>query len=347
MLTAAREGLSRTLVIRGEAGIGKTALLDHAVTVADDFLVVRFTGIESEQALAYAALHRLLTPILHQIARLPEPQRDALNSALGLAAGPPADRFLVGLGVISLAANAAKARERLLCTIDDAQWIDRESLEALAFWGRRIHAEGIALIFSERVGSASPSPLDGFPILSIRGLTTEAARQLIAQQAGFPVDHETADAIVAKLEGNPLALLELSQRLTADQLSEAALTPRPLPLGQHLEEHFMGHVRALPIETQMLLLVVAADSTGDSDVIWKAASIVGVSPVAAEPAESARLLILDPPIRLRHPLIRSAIYGSARPADRRAVHRALAVTAEECSDRDRMAWHRAAATIGS
>ena len=205
MLTAAREGLSRTLVIRGEAGIGKTALLDHAVSVADDFLVVRFTGIESEQALAFAALHRLLTPVLHQIERLPAPQRDALNSALGLAAGPPADRFLVGLGVISLAANAAKARERLLCTIDDAHWIDRESLEALAFWGRRIHAEGIALIFSERVGSASSSPLDGFSILEIRGLTTEAARQLIAQQAGFSVDHGTADAMVAKLEGNPLA----------------------------------------------------------------------------------------------------------------------------------------------
>jgi DNA-binding CsgD family transcriptional regulator len=346
MLAAAREGLSRTLVIQGEAGIGKTTLLDYAATAADDFLVVHFTGIESEQTLAFAALHRLLTPVLHQIARLPAPQRDALNSALGLAAGPPADRYLVGLGVISLAANAARARRRLLCIIDDAQWVDRESIETLAFWGRRIHAEGIALIFSERVGTTSPNPLDGFPTLEVRGLTSDAARQLVAAHAELPLDTETADGIVAQLEGNPLAILELSQRLRADQLNEAVLAPRPLALGRRLEEHFMGHVRSLPIEAQMMLLLVAADSTGDAAVVWKAASVLGVNPEAAETAEGAGLLILDAPIRLRHPLIRSAVYGSARPADRRAVHRALGVVADETGDRDRRAWHLAAATIG-
>jgi DNA-binding CsgD family transcriptional regulator len=346
MLAAAREGVSQTLVIQGEAGIGKTTLLDYAVSVADDFLVVRFTGIESEQSLAFAALHRLLTPVLHQIARLPAPQRNALNSALGLAAGPPADRYLVGLGVISLAANAARAPRRLLCTIDDAQWVDRESLETLAFWGRRIYAERIALIFSERVGTTTPNPLDGFSTLEVRGLTSEAARQLFTVQAELPLDTETTDGIVAQLEGNPLAILELSQRLTADQLPEAVLAPRPLPLGRRLEEHFMGRVRSLTIETQMMLLLVAADSTGDAAVVWKAAAVLGVNPEAAEPAESAGLLILDAPIRLRHPLIRSAIYGSARPADRRAVHRALGVVADDAGDRDRTAWHFAAATIG-
>lgn len=169
LLDAARHGLSATLVVRGEAGIGKTALIDYAGAAAPDFLVVRFTGLEREKELGFAALHRLFTPILHQIRRLPAPQRDALSSALGLASGPPANRLLVGLGVISLAANAARARERLLCVIDDAQWVDRESIEALAFWGRRLHADGIALVFGERDG-ASPSPLDGFPVLEVGGL---------------------------------------------------------------------------------------------------------------------------------------------------------------------------------
>ena len=169
MLDEARTGLSSTLVIRGEAGIGKTSLLEHAVAHADDFVVVRLTGLESEQEIGYAALHRLLSPILHQVASLPEPQRDALNTALGLASGPPADRFLVGLGTISLAANAARAVQRLLCIVDDAQWIDRQSLEALAFWGRRIVAEGIVLLFSER-DDADSRPLEGFKVLEVHGL---------------------------------------------------------------------------------------------------------------------------------------------------------------------------------
>ena len=163
LLASARKGRSATLVIRGEAGIGKTALIDYAVGAAGDFLIVRFTGVESERELGFAALHRLLTPILHQIERLPAPQRDALNSALGLAAGPPANGFLVGLGVISLAATAAKARERLLCVIDDAQWIDKESIQALAFWGRRLNAEGIVLIFGERTGWESGELAGGVP----------------------------------------------------------------------------------------------------------------------------------------------------------------------------------------
>jgi DNA-binding CsgD family transcriptional regulator len=346
LLESARQGLSGTLVIRGDAGIGKTALIDEAIKAADDFLVVRFTGVESEHDLAFAALHRLLTPILHQIARLPTPQRDALNSALGLTSGPPADRFLVGLGVISLAANAARAAKRLLCVIDDAQWVDRESLDALAFWGRRIHAEGIALVFAERDESPSPSPLDGFAQLHVGGLQDEAARTLVLSDARLHLDREVLDRIVADMGGNPLALLELATRRTPEQIISAVTAPLPLPLGERLEAHYMRQVRALPVETQMVLLLVAAESSGDAKFLRKVATLLGTTVDAAEAAEAAGLLSLDSPVKFRHPLIRAAVYGGARPADRRAVHRALAAATDDEGDVDRMAWHLAAATIG-
>ena len=218
------EGPAGRWSIRGEAGIGKTALLDYAATAAHDFLVVRFTGLEPERDIGFAALHRLLMPILHQIGRLPEPQRDALNSALGLAAGQPGNNFLVGLGVVNLAANAARACERLLCLIDDAHWVDRESIETLAFWGRRLQADGIALIFAERSGPESASPLEGFPTLEIDGLTDEAAHSLLAAEAGFGGDRQVADRIVTEARGNPLALVEFAKDPHPDQLIGAAAT---------------------------------------------------------------------------------------------------------------------------
>ena len=345
LIDSARHGLGGTLVIRGEAGIGKTALIDHAVATAQDFLIVRFTGIEHETELGFAALHRLLTPILHQIDRLPAPQRDALNSALGLAPGPPANHFLVGLGVISLAANAARARERLLCVIDDAQWADRESMAALAFWGRRLHADGIALIFGERDGSESNSPLDTFAVLEVGGLPDESARQLLASEAGCGVDREVADRIVTETRGNPLALVEFAKDLRPDQLIGAAADLQPLPLSRRLEERFARQVRSLPIDTQMFLLLAAADSTADTAFLLRAASIFGVKAKAAEAAEACGMILLGPEIAFRHPLIRSAVYSRARPADRRAAHSALAAATDPADDAERHAWHLAAASI--
>lgn len=347
LLATAREGRGAALVIRGEAGIGKTALIDYAVAAASDFLVVRFTGVESESELGFAALHRLLTPILHQIERLPPPQRDALNSALGLAEGPPASLFLVGLGVISLAANAARARERLLCVIDDAHWVDRESLDALAFWARRLHADRIAVIFGERSLPMEPSPLDGFTILETGGLSNDAARALVTEGggAGDGLDGEIVDRIIADAVGNPLALIELAKDLRADQLIGAAAALRPLPLTGRMEQRFARQVRSLPAETQMLVLLAAADSTGDPAFLARAATRLGVTMGGAEPAEATGLLVVGSAVTFRHPLIRSAVYGTARPADRRAVHRALAAATDD--DPERRAWHLAAAVLGS
>ena len=347
LLDSARRGLGGTVVVRGEAGIGKTALIDHMIRRADDFLLVRMTGVESERDIAFAALHRLLTPILHQIERLPTPQRDALNSALGLAAGPPADRFLLGLGVLSLASNAVRAVKRLLCVIDDAQWIDRESLDALAFWGRRLHADGTALVFGERDESKPSTSLDGFPVLHLQGLADADARELLSSVARINLDPDVTERIIADTAGNPLALVELGLELTAGELIGAAAAPRPLPVSRRLEERFVRLGRTLPVETQMMLLLCAADSTGDAAFLWRAATLVGLQASAAEPAEAVGLLTLDTRVAFRHPLIRSAVYANARPADRRAVHRALAAATDPLRDADRRAWHLAAATIGS
>lgn len=346
LLDSARHGLGGTVVVRGEAGIGKTALIEYAIGSADDFLLVRMTGVEAEQDIAFAALHRLLTPILHQIERLPPPQRDALNSALGLAAGPPADRFLLGLGVLSLAANAVRAAKRLLCVIDDAQWIDRESLDALAFWGRRIHADGTALIFGEREEDAPSSALNGFPIVHVVGLADADSRQLLRTVRARGLDPDLADRIIADTRGNPLALVELAKELDGGQLVGAAAMPHPLAISRRLEECFVRRVRTLPVQTQMMLLLCAADSTGDAAFLWRSASLVGLHVDAAEQAEVEGLLTLEPDVSFRHPLIRSAVYSNARPADRRAVHRALAAATDPVRNADRRAWHLAAATIG-
>jgi DNA-binding CsgD family transcriptional regulator len=346
LLASVRGGLSGTLVLRGDPGIGKTALLDYAVGAAPDFLVVRFAGLEAERQLGFAALHRLLLPIVHQIQGLPVPQRDAMTSALGLAAGPPANRFLVGLGTISLAARAARVGERLLAIIDDAQWVDRESLEALAFWGRRLHADRIALIFGELSEAASHDLLDDFPVLEVGRLDDAPAIELLNSEAGFVLDRDVAERIVTETEGNPLALVEIGKDLAPDQLIGAAAT-QPLPISRRLEERFLRQVRSLPADTQMLLLLAAADSSADARLVWDAASVLGVGAPAAAPAESAGLLTLGPRVRYRHPLIRSAVYGGARPADRRAVHNALATVTDADVDPDRRAWHLAAAAVGT
>jgi DNA-binding NarL/FixJ family response regulator len=346
LLESARDGLSGTLVLRGEPGIGKSALLDYAVENASDFLVVRFSGVESESQLAFAALHRLLQPILHQVKRLPAPQREAMDSAMGLAVGPPANRFLVGLATINLAANAARARKRLLTIVDDAQWVDRESLEALAFWGRRLHVDRIALIFGERTASESQTLLDDFEVMQLSGLSDVDALELLTREARRPLDRDVATRIVAETEGNPLALMESARDSALDDLVGAAAVPQPLPISRKLEERFLRQVRALPAGSQMFLLLVAADSSAGSGLVWDAAAVLGVDREAAKVAEAAGLIVLGSRITYRHPLIRSAVYGGARPADRRAVHGALAAATDAEVEPDRRAWHLAAAAVG-
>ena len=345
LLDAVRCGLGGALVVRGEAGVGKTALLDYATARADDFRIVRLTGLESEEELGYSALHRLLGPAIEQIDTLPEPQREALNRALGVVPGRPASAFLVGLGVISLTANAAGAEGPLLCVVDDAQWIDRESIEVLAFWGRRLRADCIALLFSERSGTPAAGRLQGLTTVEIDGLEIDAARTLLASRVGFRIDRSVEDRILADVEGNPLAVVEVAKGLTPEKLVGLAAATQPLPLTRRLEERFAGQVQSLSADARLFLLLVAADSSSDSGAIWEAAVRLGLDGDAAEAAEAADLLALGPPISYRHPLIRSAVYLSASPADRRRVHGALAAVVDP-ADKARWAWHRAAAAIG-
>ena len=345
LLESARNGLGGALVVRGEAGVGKTSLLDYAVDRAEGFRVARLTGLELEQDLGFAMLHRLLAPMLDRIGQLPSVQRDALSSALGLAAGPPANPFLVGLGVISLTTMAAGAGGRLLCIVDDGQWVDSESSGALAFWARRLGQHRIAVIFGERSDTQTSSPLQGLPILELGGLEPEEARALLVSQAGFELDRDVADRVLAETQGNPLAIIEVAKTLTPHKLVGWASAPHPLPLTRRLEERFAEEVRKLPTDARIFLLLVAADTSGEISVVWKAASRLGIGREAAEAGEAADLISLGPPIAYRHPLIRSAVYGTARPADRRAIHGALAEVSDPV-DVERWAWHRAAAAVG-
>jgi hypothetical protein len=342
LLDSVRKGLSGALVVRGEPGVGKTALLDYAVDRAEGFTVIRLTGVESERDLGFAVLHRLLAPLLDQVEQLPAPQRDALNSAMGLAPGPPANPFLVGLAVISMTANVAGADGRLLCVVDDAQWVDSESIDALAFWGRRLQADRVALIFGERSETVTASPVQGLSVLDVNGLEHDAARTLLVAEAGFELDRDLERRILAETQGNPLAIIELAKGVTPDTLAGQAAVPQPLPLTRRLEERFAGQVRSLPADTRLFLLLVAADTSADAGLVWKAAARLGVSEAAAEAAE---LVSLGSPIAYRHPLIRSAVYGGARPADRRTVHGALAAVTDP-DDVERWAWHRAGAAVG-
>ena len=345
LLDSIRNGLSEALVVRGEAGVGKTALLDYAVNRAEGFRIVRLTGVEPERDLGFAALHRLLAPMLNQIGQLPSVQREALNTALGLTAGPPANPFLVGLAVMSMTATTADAHGRALYVVDDVQWMDSESVAALAFCARRLQADRIGVIFGERSGTMTASPVQGLPVLELTGLGHDEARALLASVAGFELDRDVADRILAETEGNPLAIIEVAKSLSPHKLVGLAAAPHPLPLSRRLEERFADEVRTLPTGTGIFLLLLAADTSGDAALVWEAAGRVGIGKEAAEAAEAADLICLGPPIAYRHPLIRSAVYGTARPADRRAIHGALAEVSDPV-DVERWAWHRAAAAVG-
>jgi DNA-binding CsgD family transcriptional regulator len=343
LLEAAREGHSGVLVVRGEAGVGKSALLEYALEAASEFRVTQAAGVESEMELPFAGLHQLCATLLDRLDRLPPPQRDALGTAFGLTSGARPDRFLVGLAFLSLLSDAAE-HEPLLCLIDDAQWLDQSSAQVLAFVARRLKAESIALVFAER----EPGELDalaGLPELRLEGLSDVHARELLGSVVSGPLDERVAERIVAETHGNPLALLELPHGSSPAELAGGFTVTAALPLPSLIEESFRERVERLPAASQRLLLVGAAEPIGDPTLLWRAAERLDLGPEAVGPGEAAGLLTLGARVTFRHPLLRSAIYRAASPKERRNAHQALAAATDPELDPDRRAWHRAQAAV--
>jgi len=363
-----REGLSGVLVISGEAGIGKTRLLKYAAESAGDLRAARVAGFETESQLGYAALHRLLLPFLDRLDTLPGPQREALGSAFGLVAAPPADRFRTGLATLTLLSEVVRDGP-LMCFVDDAQWLDRESLEALAFVGRRLHADGVGLVLGVRDGEPGAPPIDGLPTIRLTGLSDADATRLLAslpdtsfapaaegsarasrQRTGLPATSPVGlgtgtgtviSRIIADSGGNPLALCEF-----AGNVAGGALPTAPLPLGPRLEAHFQRQVDALPEDTKSLLLVLSVAPSDDPVVLWLAAAALGLSAQALDAAVAGGIVTTHPHPAFRHPLIRSAVHSGAAPGELRRVHQALAGATDRDSAPDRRAWHLAEAVIG-
>ena len=342
MLAAVREGESRTLVVRGEAGVGKTALLAYLLERASGCRIARAAGVESEMELAFASLHQLCAPMLDRVGRLPAPQRDALEIAFGLRAGAAPDRFLVGLALLSLLSDVAEERP-LLGVVDDAQWLDQASAQALAFAARRLFAEQVGLVFAAREAAEE---LRGLPDLEVRGLGNGDARALLGSVVRFRLDERVRDRIVAETRGNPLALLELPRGFTATQLAGGFGLVGEHALSGRIQESFLRRLEALPAETRLLLLVAAAEPVGDPLLVWGAAERLGIDASAAAAAATEGLLAIGERVTFRHPLVRSAVYRSASPQERSAVHQALAEVTDAQVDADRRAWHLAAAATG-
>jgi DNA-binding CsgD family transcriptional regulator len=342
LLEAVRAGESRALVLRGEPGIGKTALLEYVRERASGCRMARAAGVQSELELAFAGLHQLCAPLLDRLDRLPAPQQEALGTAIGLTAGNPADRFLVGLAVLGLLSQAAEEKP-LVCLVDDAQWLDRASAQGLAFVARRLAAESVGMVFAAREQSEE---LAGLPELKVEGLAASDARELLLSVVPGPLDERVCDQIVAETAGNPLALLELPRGSTVAELAGGFGLPGMLPLSGRIEESFRRRVEGLPDETRRLLLLAAAEPVGDPALLWRASARLGIGAAARAPAAPADLLEVGTRVRFRHPLVRSAVYQGASPEDRRSVHCALAEATDPEVDPDRLAWHRAHASPG-
>jgi DNA-binding CsgD family transcriptional regulator len=344
LLDGARSLRSAVLVISGEPGVGKSALLEEARDLADGMTILSGGGVESETHLPFAALHQIVRPVLHYVESLPQTQADALRGALGLVAGG-SDRFLVSLAALSLLAEAAE-RQPLLCVVDDAQWLDDASADALVFVARRLDAEGIAMLFAAREGELRRFEAPGLPELHLGGLDPAAAGALIDRHASVALSSEVRDRLVVETGGNPLALLELSPALTDAQLSGAEAMLAPIPVSARVERAFLARVDRLPEESQTLLLVAAADDTGELATVLRAAAQLGAAPEALDSAEQAGLAhVRGTRLELRHPLVRSAVYQAAPLSKRQAAHGAIASALDGEVDADRRAWHRAAASV--
>ena len=342
LLDAVRRGDSRALVLRGDPGIGKSALLEYAVSSARGFKVLRANGFDAETELAFAALHQACAPILDRLERLPAPQRNALNIAFGLAIGDAPDPFLIGLGVLGLLSEAA-GEQPVLCVIDNAQLLDHASAQALAFAARRLFAEPVAMVFA--AGGACPQ-LIGLPTLQLGGLRADDARALLTSVLAAPLDETVLDRIVAETRGNPLALLELPKAMSPSELAGGFGLPTMAALSNRIEEGFARRFANLAPDTQRLSLLAAAESAGDPALVWRAAERLGIPPEAAAPAAEAGLLEFGARVHFRHPLARSAAYLAASPEERQHVHRALADSIDLGIDPARRAWHRAHGTAG-
>jgi DNA-binding CsgD family transcriptional regulator len=339
LLESVRAGESRVLAVRGEPGVGKSALLEYLVARASGFRIARATGVESEMELAYAGLHQLCAPLLDRRARLPGPQRDALATVFGLSAGPSPDRFLVGLAVLGLLSEVAEERP-LVCVIDDAQWLDHASAQTLAFVARRLLAEAIGVVFAVREPS-DLRELAGLPELRIGGLSDGDSRTLLTRAIPGRLDERIRDQIVAETRGNPLALLELPRGLTPAELAGGFGLLDAKPLAIRIEESFVRRSESLSDDAQRLLLLAAAEPTGDVSLLWRATGRLGLHADAVVAAQASGLIDLGARVRFHHPLVRSAVYRSAPPPDRRQAHRALAEATDAEADPDRRAWHRA------
>jgi DNA-binding CsgD family transcriptional regulator len=342
VLQAVRSGESRVLVLHGEPGVGKSALMDYIASRVSGCRLVRAAGVESEMELAYAALHQLCAPLLDRLDDLPAPQRDALSTAFALSAGPTPDRLLLGLAVLGLVSAAAE-NQPLVCMIDDLQWVDRASMEALAFVARRLGAETVALIMATRTADPEFTKL---PKMEVSGLRNGDARALLDLAWTAPLDERVRDQFVAETRGNPLALLELPRDLTDHELAGGFGMPSALRLSGRIEESFQHRLAILPEQTRRLLLIAAAEPTGDPALVWRAAACLGIGADTATPAISDGLAEFGIRVRFRHPLARSATYRSAPVPERQLVHQALADVTDPDTDPDRRAWHRAQAAEG-
>ena len=337
-----RAGEGRALVVRGEPGVGKTALLDYLTGQASGCRVVRAAGVQSEMELAFAGLHQLCAPMLDHAESLPVPQHEALRTAFGLSAGPVPDRFLVGLAVLGLLSETAGERP-LVCVVDDQQWLDHASAQALGFAARRLAADPVGLVFAARVPGQDVA---GLPELVVEGLAEDDARALLESVLTGPLDARVRDRIIADAHGNPLALLELPRGLTQSQLTGGFGLTGAVPLDGRIEESFGRQLAALPAQTRRLVQLAAADPSGDPVLVWRAAGRLAIGAGAAGPAVEAGLAEFGARVRFRHPLVRSAAYRSASAQARQELHGALAEATDPAADPDRRAWHRAQAAPG-
>jgi DNA-binding CsgD family transcriptional regulator len=341
-VSAVLAGQSQVLVLHGEAGVGKTALLGYLTDRAAGCLVVRTVAVQSEMELPFAGLHQMCSPLLGRLDSVPGPQRDALLTAFGMSEGPPPERFLVGLAVLSLLSAAAEERP-LIGIVDSAQWLDGASAQALGFAARRLHAEPAGLVFAVREPGEDVARL---PLLAVGGLPDADARALLDSTLAWPVDDRVRDRFIAEAHGNPLALLELPRGLTTAELAGGFALPGAMPVSDRIEQSFRRQIGALPAEVQRLLALAAADPSGDPVLVRRAAERLGINLAAAEPAVDAGLAEFGAQVRFRHPLARSAAYRLAGTNDRRRAHAALAEVTDPELDPDRRVWHRAQAASG-